>query len=66
MVKEIFIQRNGPGACGAAQTRFDHLEFEHLLVDVLDTGRPNYPAVKLRWLPFTSDLVTRYSPTHQS
>ena len=41
MVKEIFIQRNGPGACGAAQTRFDHLEFEHLLVDVLDTGRPN-------------------------
>ena len=41
MVKEIFIQRNGPGACGAAQTRFDHLEFEHLLVDVLYTGRPN-------------------------
>jgi hypothetical protein len=41
MVKEIFIQRNGPGACGAAQTRFDHFEFEHLLVDVLDTGRPN-------------------------
>jgi hypothetical protein len=51
MVKEIFIQRNGPGACGAAQTRFDHLEFEHLLVDVLDTGRPNYPAVKLRLAP---------------
>jgi hypothetical protein len=41
MVKEIFIQRNGPGARGAVQTRFDHLEFEHLLVDVLDTGRPN-------------------------
>jgi len=51
MVKEIFIQRNGPGACGAAQTRFDHFEFEHLLVDVLDTGRPNYPAVKLRLAP---------------
>ena len=59
MVKEIFIQRNGPGARGAVQTRFDHLEFEHLLVDVLDTGRLTILPSNCAWLPFTSDLVIR-------
>jgi hypothetical protein len=35
-----------PGARGAAQPRFDRLEFEDLLVAALDTVRHHDPAVK--------------------
>jgi hypothetical protein len=41
-----FRLTHGPGARGAAQPRFDHLEFEDLLVDALDTVRHHDRAVK--------------------